>query len=203
LQYGSAAVLLIFIGLIAFSGYKLIHINREIDNKQKELAQLGLTLQQQKEEIERHNKIIERQKETVDALIHPNLSLNKEQAQDVEQTVEENVGQANNATQIPPRIYIQIGHEEQRKYAGEVASKLQARGYIAPGVENVHEKAPRISQLRYFRTDETAQSDIKNITEFFRSIGVQLDKPVLVKDAHEVHPRFYEIWFGDDFPPHR
>lgn len=201
LQYGAAAVLLVFLALIAFSAYKLIQINKQIDAKQAELAQLTQTIEKQKQELVQSNEKIERQDVTLETLINPNQPLNTEQAEQVKQTVEEKISQQNNnnAALIPPRIYIQIGREDQRKRAGEIARRLHAAGYLAPGVENVHEKAPPTSQLRYYQMDEVAQTDIRNLLEFFRSIGVHLDKPVQVRNSGGVRPRHYEIWFGDDF----
>jgi len=80
-----------------------------------------------------------------------------------------------------------------------VARQLQARGFLAPGIENVRARAPRLSELRYYQTDEVAQNDIRNLLEFFRGVGIRLGRPALIRDASNIRPRHYEIWFGEDF----
>jgi hypothetical protein len=209
LRYGAAAVLLVFLVLIALSAYKLIGLNREIVDRQVALARLNDMLRQKEQEVVESNKTIERQKETVKVLIDPDVPLSTEQAEQVKQTVEENIREqlelTPNIRQIPARVYFHIGQEDQRKLAGDIARRLQARGYIVPGIENVAGKAkvPEISQLRYYQTDEMSQSDLRDLFEFFRSVGVRLDKPVLIRNARGVRARHYEIWFGDDFPLRR
>lgn len=200
LRYAAVVVLAVFVALIAFSAYKLRQINQQIDDKRARLAGLDEELKKKEAELVERNQKIEALDTTVETLIDPKRPLSDEQAEQVQQTVEENVAEITNPNQIPPRVYIQIGREEQRKSAGDVARRLQARGFLAPGIENVRGRAPRLSQLRYYQTDEVAQADIKSLTEFFRSIGVRLDKPMLIKNAKGVRPRHYEVWFGDDFP---
>ena len=199
LRYAAVVVLAVFVGLIAYSGYKLRQINREIDDKQARLAGLDETLKKKETRIAELDKKVETQDTTIETLIDPKRPLSDEQAAEVEKTVEEKVGQITSPGQIPPRVYIQIRCEEQRKSAGDVARRLQAQGFLAPGVENVRARAPRLSELRYYQTDEVGRADIGNLLEFFRGIGVRLGKPVLIRSANAARPRHYEIWFGEDF----
>ena len=199
LRYAALVVLAVFVSLIAYSAYKLRQINQQIDDKRARLASLDDELKEKESRIAELDKKVETQDTTIETLIDPKRPLSDEQAAEVEQTIEENVAEIPNPNHIPPRVYIQIGREEQRKSAGEVARRLQARGFLAPGVENVREKAPRVTQLRYYQTDEVAQADLRSLMEFFRSLGVKLDKPVLIKGSGKERPRHYEIWFGNDF----
>src|SRR5215218_345741 len=88
LRYGAAAVLVVFVALIAVSAYKLLQINREIDDKQARLAGLDETLKNLENKIAERNKTIEAQNVTLETLINPNRPLSTEQAAEVEKTVE-------------------------------------------------------------------------------------------------------------------
>ncbi len=194
LQYGALLVLLVFIALIVVSALKLRAINREIDSKQQELTEASATLEQRRREIARLEEITTRLNETVTAIVDPTTRLAPEQAEHVEQTIEERV--SDNVKQTPARVYIQIAREEQRQRAAEIVHKLQAEGFIVPGIENVGNKSPSTSELRYFQGKSVAQ-DIEEIRAVFRATGIKLDAKQLTSSS--AHPRHYEIWFGDDF----
>jgi hypothetical protein len=202
LRYAAVVVLAVFVGLIAYSGYKLRQINREIDDKQARLAGLDEALKKRESELAESNRTIETQDTTIETLIDPKRPLSAEQAEEVEKTVEQKVGEITNTRQIPPRVYIQFAHEEQRKSVGEVARQLQAIGFLTPGISRASGAAPRLTQLRYYKTNEVsevAKADIRNLLRVLRGIGISAGNLVSLKESSGVRPRHYEIYFGDDF----
>ncbi len=55
---------------------------------------------------------------------------------------------------LPPRVYVQIANEDQRTIAELVSSKPRSAGYIVAGIEEVGKKAPKRTDVRYFRPDD-------------------------------------------------
>lgn len=205
LQYAAAAALLVILVLFVFASLKLSDIYAKIDSA-------NLALQKQREEMENNNAIISSQKRTIDsqsttisALVNPTQQLNPEQAKEVQQTVEQTIARTSGEKRIAARIYIQIGDEDQRQRAIEAVNILQGKGYIVPGIENVGGKAkiPRVSEIRYYQSDEVAQQDVKDIVATLDSIGVNIRVPDKPLESSSVRPRHYELWFGKDFPPSR
>jgi septal ring factor EnvC (AmiA/AmiB activator) len=203
LRYGAILVLFVFLALIAYSWFQLQGINRQIDSKQAELEAKQRETDKADEALRRKQEELRKLDEKYKVLSEAMLDLSDdddEQADKVEAAVEKAIGQGGDKSQIPPRIYIQIAREDQRRRAAQLTRQLQARGYVVPGIENVGRKAriPRVSELRYYSTG-AAQSDIDDILSFLRSAGVNLARPVQVRQAAGVRPRHYELWFGEDF----
>ncbi len=199
LRYAAAVVLAVFVGLIAYSGYKLRQINQQIADKQARLAGLDEALKKKEAEVAELDKKNEALDTTVEALIDPERPLSDEQAAEVQKTVEENIGDIPSARQIPPRVYIQFARADQKRGVSVVARRLQAEGFLTPGVSQASGRAARVTQLRYYRDDEVTRADLRKLLEVFRGIGVKLGNPVLVKDASGARPRHYDLAFGDDF----
>lgn len=199
LRYLAAAVLVVFVALIAYAVYELRQINSEIAGKQAEAGRLGEEIEAKKKVIEAQKKEIEAQTSAFQNTFVPGRVLSAEQAKEVQQTVEENLGGIANARQLPPRVYIQFARAEQAEGAASLARQLQSRGFLTPGISQARAGAPRVSQLRYYQTDEVTQADLKNLTEFLRGARVRLGDPVLVKDAGGVRPRHYDLALGSDF----
>lgn len=204
LRYAAALVLAVFVGLIAYSGYKLRQINREIADKQARLAGLDETLKRKEREIAELDKKVETQDATIGTLIDPKRQLTDEQAEQVERTVEEYVAEIKNPNQIPPRVYIQYSHAEQEKRVGEVARQLQSRGFLTPGISRYKGTAPWITRLSYYMTDEGAQDDVvrddlRNLLSYFKSIGLKAGSLNRVRETKGVRPRHYDVVFGEDF----
>ena len=206
LQYGAVLVLLVFIALIVFSWFQLRGINRDIASKKEELRSADATIAQQNKEIEKNLGIINSQKELIGGLTESTRAIsenNPAQGNLIKETIENSIGQDTNIAEIPPRIYIQIAREDQRKAAGEMARQLQARGFVVPGIENIQGKAsvPSVTQLRYYQTG-ASQDDVNKISEYIRSINIKLDVPGPLRSG-KARPRHYELWFSNDFPPRR
>lgn len=204
LQYGATAVLVVFVGLIALSGYKLKQINDDIEVKKGEMRAKQLELQTADELLaqkKREYDVLDRQwkvaSEALQSLSRKNPAQASEVKEAVEQAVERTAERTPDQSTIPPRIYIHIAREEQRERARGVTRALQAGGYVVPGIENVGDKSPRASQLRHFRNSSEPR-DIEDITGQLRKIGVRVSVPPESRGAN-VRPRHYELWFGEDF----
>lgn len=209
LQVGALLTLVVFVALIVFSALRLRQINNEI-------AQAELRLKQKKLEVEEwQKKTAEWQarygasKELNDTLSSITRSATEKdpgQAENIKRSIEDSISLTANPRQIPARIYLQVGREDQRTRASEVARQLQTRGYIVPGleqnrgggVENVRGRAPRVSQIRFYKDDEVSQKDVNDIVAVVQSMGIQL-KRVQLPPSSNARPRHYEVWFGDDF----
>jgi hypothetical protein len=94
---------------------------------------------------------------------------------------------------LPPRLYIQIGVEEQRAAAASLERELEKQNLIVPGIERVR-SAPQRSDLRYFWPEDKAEAEdiAKRLAD--------LDTPVTVvfpeKFARQGRPRHFELWLA-------
>jgi hypothetical protein len=120
----------------------------------------------------------------------------------VEASITQSAGQGGQQTQgaaqVPPRVYIHVVNDNQRARAREVARKLQAQGFLVPGVENVGRKGIRQSNsdVRFNPGDEMAAADTAAIRDVLGGFGVKLRE---IKLSDNTRPRQYELWLGDDF----
>jgi predicted nucleic acid-binding Zn-ribbon protein len=201
LQYIAGFVLLIFIVSISISYFELRRIRREIADGQEQVRQ-------QRKTIEENSKLLESQKQSITGLRTVVSGLQQatlaateadpKQGEQTKETVEKILAQTEDTRQLPPRIYVQIAREDQRKHAAEVARQLQSRGYIVPENENVRGKAPTTSQLRFCSNDKTAEEDVAGITKTLQSISISVTSYRL-PNCGNVRARHYEIWFGEEF----
>lgn len=98
-----------------------------------------------------------------------------------------------------PLVYIQIGSEEDRALARRIQSGVLGLGFLAPGIENVKNKAavPAVTQIRYFRPadEEHAQAVAAQIRAENPDI-----QPVVIKVggniAKTVNRNLVEVWIG-------
>ena len=197
LQYLTGFVLLIFIISICVSAWQLSRIRKEIRTQEQTLID--------------NKKLIDSQKQEIAGLTNGYITLvsgvqgltlsgseSKPDQQKIKDAVERSLAQTVDATQLPPRIYVQIAREEQRKRAAEVAHQLQASGYIVPGIENVRGKAPNTSELRFCPKDNSVDQDLAGITKALQAISVSVTS-VRLPNCGNVRPRHYEIWFSEDW----
>jgi hypothetical protein len=215
LQYGAALVLLVFVALIALAWTELSDLNRRRDkardaltkaeqelaavNKELTLKQTALTASQ------KANNVLS-QYAGAYADQHPDKAEEVKDA--LREAVEGSIPQASGAggqqqqaaAQVPPRVYIQIMRAGQRARAAEVSRKLQAQGFLVPGVENMERKGQRQanSDVRFYGNDPAAAPDVENIRAILGGFGVKL-KTIALNASGAVRPRHYELWLGDDF----
>jgi hypothetical protein len=200
-RYAAVIVLVVFVVLFAVGS---IGLNKQIE----QIKANDLKIKSQEEEIKSKEEKIKSQdkeitigKTAFKSVVDPNTKLlDAKQAAQVEQYVESNIDQGDGEKKIAPRVYIQIGDEDQRARATEVVRLLQKRGYIVPGIENVGSKAriPTRSELRRYQSDSVAEADTKDIVTILRGIGIDIQTPDPITSSN-VRPRHYELWFGKDF----
>ena len=209
LQVGAIVTLLIFVGLIVFSWLQLRRINREIAGAEALLAKRKLELEESERKISdlRAKYGASRNlNDTLSGLTRDATERDPGQAENIKRSIEESISLTANPNQIPARIYLQVGREDQRRRASEVALQLQTKGYVVPGleqkrgggVENVRGRNPHDSEIRFYQNDEISQKDVNDIINAVREMGLTLKAKQLTPSRH-VRPRHYEIWIGDDF----
>jgi len=200
LQYGAFLVLLVFLGLIALSWFQLRRINNEIAAADADLNQKRLEIDKLRidaDKLRAENGGLQKVNGALTDVTRSIGGESPEQAEKIKQVVEESIGSsATDLTQIPARIYMHIGNAEQRRFAAAIANRLQAQGYIVPGIENVHEKAPLESDIRYYASDAATMKDVQDIQANCLRWGLKLTVPRNPVSSHSVRPRHYEIWFG-------
>jgi hypothetical protein len=200
LQYAGAAVLVVFAVLIVVSLISLKQLDATIDTRKQEIKDKGLELLKQRVEIEKQKKesaeLAEKIKIQNAALdVYRSKERDPEDIAEIKKNIELTLSTTDNVAEIPPRIYMQISSEEQRPFAARISKLLQTKGYIVPGIENVHEKAPDNSEIRYYATDDASIKDVKDIQTNCASWGLKLDVPNPIR-SRSVRPRHYEIWIG-------
>lgn len=200
-QYAAVVVLVIFIALFVVGSIQLTRIYASISEGKKTLNEQSEKIRLNDLKIKSQAEKIKGQDTTIKTLLNPAQPLDREQRQQVLQIVETSLEQTGGEKKIAARIYVQIGDENQRKRATEVVERLQKKGYIVPGIENVGGKArlPNSSQVRYYATDSVTREDIKDIVETLGSLGIEIEVPKNPLNSSGVRPRHYELWFGRDF----
>lgn len=207
-RYGAIAATLLCVGAFVFFSYRLSLIVQELTAKRTDLAKANEDLVTARGTLKATNDEVDRKRQEADSLQGQiefyRKTLQACGGEGPQQAVEATAAQAaaqagGNWSQIPARIYIQIGAESQRARADELARLLQASGFIVPEIENVGgmDKVPRRSQLRRY-AGRWSPDDVHNILELFGGRGVNLELPD-PRSETSVRPRHYEIWFGQDF----
>jgi len=200
LQYIAGFVLLIFIVSISISYFELRRIRKDIAEGQDTVRDLNKKITEKRIEIDSLQGRVKSQGKLISGLQQATLAATEadpKQGEQTKDTVERILAQTEDA-KLPPRIYVQIAREDQRKHAAEVARQLQSRGYIVPGIENVRGKAPTSSQIRYCANDKIAEEDLAGIMKTLQSISISVTSYRL-PNCGNIRPGHYEIWFGEEF----
>jgi hypothetical protein len=101
---------------------------------------------------------------------------------------------------VRARVYIQITGEEQRRPAAALQRRLEASGYIVPGIENVAEKAiiPARTEVRYNRDEE--RDEAFRILQILKDAGLKVDvkdEPTRIPGSGKgTRAGHYEVWFS-------
>jgi hypothetical protein len=97
-----------------------------------------------------------------------------------------------------PQVYVHVPDEASRRGARRAAERLEEAGFAVPGIENVGDRSPAATQLRYFRKREEAIA---------RTVAGELRKarhPVRVvyiagyERSGRIDPLHFELWFGQE-----
>lgn len=93
-----------------------------------------------------------------------------------------------------PRVYLHIQAEEDRQQARSIEQGLEASGFDVPGIEWVGRRAPKKTELRYFRQAEEEMG--REIVEHLRTLGVEVDLKYIsgYENSTGIRPRHYELW---------
>lgn len=213
LQIGAALVLLVFVALIALAWMQLRDINAKtekarqlFEQKQKDLAAVTAELEQKQKALNAVQSVNTVLSGVADAYKeeHPERAelVTNAVRNAVEASITQSTGQGGQQTQgtaqVPPRVYIHVMNAGQSGRAREVARKLQAQGFLVPGVDNMERKGIRLSQsdVRFNPSDEMAAADTASIRDVLGGFGVKLRE---VKLTENTRPRQYEVWLGTDF----
>jgi hypothetical protein len=103
---------------------------------------------------------------------------------------------------LKPRVYIQIGAENQRSLASSLQATLLNEQFLVPGIENVARKGnvyiPTRAEVRYYREDEL-QGALR-LVEILKSQNTGLpinEVPQKIPGTGRgTRPNHYEIWFS-------
>jgi hypothetical protein len=97
--------------------------------------------------------------------------------------------------ELPPRVYIHIADENQRASAQTAQAKLREAGELVPGIENVGDKSPQATELRYFKLEEAALAD--EITATLSAAGISAPARFIPGfENAKIRPNHFELWFG-------
>lgn len=102
------------------------------------------------------------------------------------------------AATLPPRIYLQITDEGDRRYANIMEQKLRDSGFLVLGTENLVKARPlRTTEVRYYKKAE--QAEALHILDTLKAAGHTSAKLVYVAAQENnpmVRPNHFEIWFA-------
>ena len=175
----------------------------QLKKKAEELAQTNNAVSEKQKELDQLQKDIDALRQfSVQAI--GQLSKDSGQIQPIGerrtlQAIDVSLNANPKAADLLPRVYIHIGSEGQRKKAQEIAAAVQKQGFLAPGVENVKDKAPRASVLKFFR--EAEKGEAVQIAKIIQDLGVNASPQYIegFENSTKMRPRHYEVWFGSDF----
>lgn len=199
--------ILLFVVLICSSGYQLHVINLKADEAQQRLTKMQEEEEKQNTIIKTKEEVIKERQAKIDDLDQKYRTMNEIVSKVgntnpalVKQAVDQSIDSSPTAANLLPRIYVHIIDETQRDRAKQIASQLQKRGYLVPGIENVSKKVSALpnTQLRYFSKSDQEVKDVNDIAGFLQGANVKVSRQYIGKSG-SIRPRHYEIWFGLDF----
>ncbi len=173
------AFLVVTMGQVADARRDLRNTQSQIDKKKEELAALQRDLDQKKRELDFLGKAL----------------WNAGQATAME-AINKAVDDEPSLAQVAGRVYLHIREESQRPKARAIGKRLQAQGYIVPGIERLP-KGPARSEVKYFKQADAAEG--KRLAEDLRQAGVA-DAQAVYAEGYEnsgrVRRRHFEVWLG-------
>jgi hypothetical protein len=110
--------------------------------------------------------------------------------------VAELIANPNIADRLPARIYIQIESAKQSDQANAIKSELEKNSYVVPSTEIVDLRAPRQTQLRYYRKQE--MDKVTKILTLLKNAHLNA-QPVYVRgfeNSTQIRPGHFELWFA-------
>lgn len=108
-------------------------------------------------------------------------------------------GISNNVNSLPVRVFVQISDETDRPAAAGVASWLQSKGYLVPGIQHVT-SGPSQSQIRYANSADSdnakALSEMLNGQYSHLKVSATSIAPYAVSRGLTVPSRVLELWLS-------
>jgi uncharacterized protein YoxC len=204
-QVIAALSIMAFLALLGYSAYKLYSINRNIADAKENLKDMNAEVERLANDIKVKQKEFDELNEKSKAISEVNDKIANIDRKIVEQAVNEVIQSSPRTADVLPRIYIQIRDESQRPPARRIASRLQANGFIVPGIENVGDKASGSTTVKYFHKNDEEANDAKKIVDILRGEKIMADAKYTsgYDGSNKVRPRRYELWLGAEFSPPR
>ena len=156
----------------------------QIKTKQRELAEVQASLSEALAELSRAANS-QQQKKEVASLIERIPEQSRQKV--VEQTYEKSPDAARSVA----RVYLQIAGESQRPLAQRLQKLLASEGFVVPGIERVA-RAPRESELRFFRSEEGPTA--RRIVALASRAGLNLS-PQLIQ-GRKAPVNQFEVWLA-------
>lgn len=181
---------LIVIVSIGYSALQLNSLEKEKDEKLKEIKQLDSMKVNLEKEISAMQTEAKYYEEVL-KIVH------KENPDIVEKATDNpNVEQIQN--EIKPRIYIHLQDTSQTNLAKKIANTLQQLGFLVPKAEILVDNGPTHTQVRYFRKKEQQEAeDIVNILKKQYELNNTITNYLSgYESSDRVRPRQYEVWLG-------
>ena len=186
--------------LLAMGGLTLYALQQRfaaMAEKQKAEETLAAFQSAQEQVVEKTNKIDEivntaKSKPGL-AELYPILAKPKE---GMDQPSGRGIGDREHDTAQQPRyIYLHIRNEQQRPEAQQIATQLEEKGFVVPGIQLV-DTGPANTQLRYFHTSEQSQA-----VEMVRILhNLNVDAKLQYISGYEYSTKIpkshFELWFA-------
>jgi hypothetical protein len=179
----------------------LLFTLKQVQKAQAELRTTEDNLQQKRLEVEEKDREVAEKEKRLEFLGKALQALPPGVAEEaIKKTINSNP-HISEAIAVPV-VYIQISNESQRAAAKEAANRLQEKGYIVPGIENVGKKAPDKTELRSFHGTPQEAEDTKDITRILQDIRIAAQaKKIGAYGDTAVRARRYELWFANEYIP--
>ncbi len=98
--------------------------------------------------------------------------------------------------QLPARVYLQIFDEQDRAKAKQIQSGLRQQGFIAPGIENVGNKAQTVKQteIRFF--NDSDKDSANKVRDILNQSGIGQVQILQLQIKTKVSPGTIEVWLA-------
>jgi hypothetical protein len=123
------------------------------------------------------------------------------EAEEAKRTIERQPVQGDNPPnydRLRARVYMHIQDERQAEGAKEVEKQLKQAGFLVPPIQNVGRRKISVSEVRYFRNNESQLGN--QVVEVLRRAGVNASLRYLsgFEDSTAMRPKHFEVWFAVD-----
>jgi hypothetical protein len=190
--WGSVGLATIVLAILVFgAGLQLTNLRAKQNNAAKQLEGLRRETKDTQEELDKKKAELKVTEET--------LAYNKDlleiayKAQG-RNAFEEKVATNKETGKLPPRAYLQIVDPQDRSWATTMRSRLEASGFIVPGIELVRTAKLKSTEVRYYKEGERGGAE--EIVKLLKAAGVDAVLVALNQENNQtVRPNHFEVWF--------